>query len=111
MSMISEHEAGRSKPIIMTTSNTHQPQPALSPRTTRRNMLSTELTESLRKNLLWERQHKSTGNLAALKRRHTAQDMTKLKQLPDPVTLTQRTPNYNNDYFHAGLQEYHTKGW
>ena len=111
ISVIGQQEAGRSKPIIMTTSNTLQSQPALSPRTTRRNMLSTELTESLRKNLLWERQHKSTGNLAALKRRHTAQDMTKLKQLPEPVTLSQRTPTYNNDYFHAGLQEYHTKGW
>ncbi|KAK5123574.1 hypothetical protein LTR85_002612 [Meristemomyces frigidus] len=105
-------EGARSKPIIMTTSNTHQPQRALSPRTTRRNMLSTELTESLRKNLLWERQHKSTGNLAALKRRHTAQDMTKLKQHPEPVALShQAGANHNNDYFHAGLQEYHAKGW
>jgi len=102
----------RSKPIIMTTSNTHEPQLALSPRTTRRNMLSTELTESLRKNLLWERQHRSTGNLAALKRRHTAQDMTKLKQHPEPVALSQKNgKNFNNDYFHAGLQEYHAKGW
>lgn len=104
-------EPVRSKPIIMTTSNTHQPQIALSPRTTRRNMLSTELTESLRKNLLWERQHKSTGNLAALKRRHTAQDMTKLKQHPEPVALSHKPGNHNNDYFHAGLQEYHAKGW
>lgn len=101
------------KPIIMTTSNTHPPQqPALSPRTTRRNMLSTELTESLRKNLLWERQHRSTGNLAAMKRRHTAQDMTKLKQHPEPVAMSQQNPsNFSNDYFHAGLQEYHAKGW
>ncbi|KAK4549539.1 hypothetical protein LTR36_006536 [Oleoguttula mirabilis] len=105
-------EATRSKPIIMTTSNTHQSQIALSPRTTRRNMLSTELTESLRKNLLWERQHKSTGNLAALKRRHTALDMTKLKQHPEPVALSHKAgATHNNDYFHAGLQEYHAKGW
>lgn len=102
----------RSKPIIMTTSNTHQPQLALSPRTTRRNMLSTELTESLRKNLLWERQHRSTGNLAALKRRHTSNDVKNLKQHPDPITLShQGGKNYTNDYFHAGLQEYHMKGW
>lgn len=106
-------EMPRSKPIIMTTSNTHQQQLALSPRTTRRNMLSTELTESLRKNLLWERQHRSTGNLAALKRRHTAQDMTKLRQHPEPgpVLSHQDKSNFNNDYFHAGLQEYHAKGW
>ena len=103
----------RSKPIIMTTSNMHQQQVALSPKTTRRNMLATELTESLRKNLLWERRHKSTGNLAAMQRRHTAQDMTKLKQHPEPVALSHgdKTKTFSNDYFHAGLQEYHAKGW
>ncbi|KAK3678566.1 hypothetical protein LTR78_001864 [Recurvomyces mirabilis] len=103
----------RTQPIIMTTSNTHPQQLALSPRTTRRNMLSTELTESLRKNLLWERQHRSTGNLAALQRRHTAQDMTKLRQQPEAVAMSQgeHTKNFTNEYFHAGLQEYHAKGW
>lgn len=105
-------EVPRSKPIIMTTSNTHQ-QLALSPRTTRRNMLSTELTESLRKNLLWERQHKSTGNLAALKRRHTSNDVKNLKQHPEPPpNLGKGGPSgLTNDYFHAGLGEYHQKGW
>jgi len=107
-----DDQSSRSKPIIMTTSNTHQQQLALSPRTTRRNMLSTELTESLRKNLLWERQHRSTGNLAALKRRHTSNDVKNLKQHPEPVALSQQgVKNYTNDYFHAGLQEYHMKGW
>lgn len=102
----------RSKPIIMTTSNTHDHTPALSPRTTRRNMLSTELTESLRKNLLWERQHRSTGNLAALKRRHTSNDVKNLKQHPEPVALSQKDPKaFNNEYFHQGLGEYHAKGW
>ncbi|KXL45423.1 hypothetical protein M433DRAFT_77754 [Acidomyces richmondensis BFW] len=109
---MSGQDVTRSKPIIMTTSNTHPPQVALSPRTTRRNMLSTELTESLRKNLLWERQHRSTGNLAALKRRHTAQDMSKLRQYPEPISLSQQNGiKLNNDYFNAGLQEYHAKGW
>lgn len=106
-------EVPRSKPIIMTTSNTHQ-QLSLSPRTTRRNMLSTELTESLRKNLLWERQHKSTGNLAALKRRHTSNDVKNLKQLPEPgPVLSQKEQKgiFSNEYFHAGLGEYHQKGW
>ena len=107
-------EATRSRPIIMTTSNTHQGQLALSPRTTRRNMLSTELTESLRKNLLWERQHRSTGNLAALKRRHTSNDVKNLKQQPEPVPVLSHPDGnkaFTNDYFHAGLQEYHAKGW
>ncbi|KAI9748201.1 MAG: hypothetical protein M4579_007288, partial [Chaenotheca gracillima] len=70
----------RSKPIIMTTSNTHPP--ALSPRTTRRNMLATELTESLRRHLLWERQQKNSTATAVLKRRHTAQDVTNLQAYP-----------------------------
>lgn len=106
-------EPTKARPIIMTTSNGLPQQIALSPRTTRRNMLSTELTESLRKNLLWERQHRSTGNLAALQRRHTAQDMTKLRQHPEPVAMSHgdHTKAFTNDYFHAGLQEYHAKGW
>lgn len=106
--------ASRARPIIMTTSNTHPPQLALSPRTTRRNMLSTELTESLRKNLLWERQHRSTGNLAALKRRHTSTDVKNLRQHPEPAPVLSHqdgTKQFTNDYFHAGLQEYHAKGW
>lgn len=106
-------ESSRPQPIIMTTSNTHQP--ALSPKTTRRNMLSTELTESLRKNLLWERQHKSSNNLAAMKRRHTSHDVKNLKQYPEPQPVMSVTENdkknFSNEYFHQGLQEYHAKGW
>ncbi|QDS72297.1 hypothetical protein FKW77_007294 [Venturia effusa] len=111
-------QASRARPIIMTTSNVHPP--ALSPRTTRRNMLSTELTESLRKHLLWDRQvNRSTTN-AALKRRHTAQDMTKLRHFPgesrpapfiQPAKEPQNATNSWNNYFDSGLQEYHQKGW
>ncbi|KAI4762736.1 DUF1752-domain-containing protein [Aureobasidium sp. EXF-3400] len=106
-------ESSQPRPIIMTTSNTHQP--ALSPRTTRRNMLSTELTESLRKNLLWERQHKSSNNLAAMKRRHTSHDLKNLKQHPEPQMVMSVKENdkkkFSNEYFNQGLQEYHAKGW
>lgn len=111
-------ESSRARPIIMTTSNVHPP--ALSPRTTRRNMLSTELTESLRKHLLWDRQvNRSTTN-AALKRRHTAQDMTKLQHFPGenaPKTfmhaqVPQSVKNsWKHNYFDTGLQEYHQRGW
>ncbi|KAK3711427.1 hypothetical protein LTR37_009606 [Vermiconidia calcicola] len=107
-------EYTRARPIIMTTSNTHSGQLALSPRTTRRNMLSTELTESLRKNLLWERQHRSTGNLAAMKRRHTSMDVKNLRQHPEPGPVLPHQDNrqrFTNEYFNAGLQEYHVKGW
>ncbi|KAI9666035.1 MAG: hypothetical protein M1821_003970 [Bathelium mastoideum] len=107
------------KPIIMTTSNTHQP--ALSPRTTRRNMLSTELTESLRKNLLWERQQKNSTSSAALKRRHTSYDVKSLQQYPGETKIPKdKGPHMDgessdhqswNDYFDQGLQDFHRKGW
>ena len=120
----------RSKPIIMTTSNVHPP--ALSPRTTRRNMLQTELTQSLRQNLLWERQQKnSTTNAVnkrhqsavsipalALRRAMTTNDIKGLNAFPQqgtgkPSHFEDVTKNNNsyNDYFDQGLQEYHQKGW
>ena len=103
----------RSKPIIMTTSNTHPP--ALSPRTTRRNMLATELTESLRKHLLWERQQKSTTANAVLKRRHTAHDVANLHEYPgsrnDQSSKDASKNNSWNHYFDHGLGEYHQTGW
>lgn len=103
----------RSKPIIVTTSNTHPP--ALSPRTTRRNMLATELTQSLRKHLLWERQQKSTTANAVLKRRHTAHDVANLQeypgQKPSQVSKDDSKTNSWNHYFDHGLGEYHQTGW
>jgi hypothetical protein len=128
-------QATRSKPIIMTTSNVHPP--ALSPRTTRRNMLQTELTQSLRQNLLWERQQKnattnavnkrnqSAVNLPALRRAMTTNDIKGLKAFPqqgrqgmanndstfrEAVNAAKNNNSYN-DYFDQGLQEYHQKGW
>ncbi|KZT67984.1 hypothetical protein DAEQUDRAFT_766748 [Daedalea quercina L-15889] len=47
--------------------NLPAPAPPMTPRTTRRQMLSTELSESLRRNLLWERQV-SRNNMMAPKR-------------------------------------------
>jgi Protein of unknown function (DUF3295)/Fungal protein of unknown function (DUF1752) len=104
----------RSKPIICTTSNTHLP--AHSPRTTRRNMLTTELTESLRRHLLWERQQKSTTANAVFKRRHTAHnEMANLQEFPGPKVgqpLKEASKNNSwNHYFDYGPCEYHTKGW
>ncbi|MCJ1406261.1 hypothetical protein MMC19_000326 [Ptychographa xylographoides] len=98
------------RPIIITTSNTHPP--ALSPRTTRRNMLATELTESLRKHLLWERQQKNTTANAVLKRRHTAHDMANLQNFPEATGSGTTSKNNSwNHYFDHGLGEYHQKGW
>ena len=95
-------------------------------------MLSTELTESLRKNLLWERQQKnSTNNAVALKRRHTSNDVKNLQQYPGESkngrlpanrlpTVREQTRTVNgaagaatswNHFFDTGLGEYHQKGW
>jgi hypothetical protein len=122
---IPEASGLRSKPIIMTTSNSTAPLPAMSPRTTRRNMLSTEMTESLRKHLLWERQQKNTTANAFLKRRHTSNDVKNLTQFPTtgdnmkprpagrlPPIDDQKTINsWSNNHFDSGLLEYHEKGW
>lgn len=107
-------EIPRSKPIIYTTTNTHEA--PHSPRTTRRNMLATELTESLRHHLLWERQQKSTTANAS-KRRHTAHtDMNKLQEYPGPkpAQASREAASKNNSwnhYFDYGPWEYHVKGW
>ena len=57
-----------------------QPIPA-SPRTTRRKMMASELSESLRRNLLWERQHRTL-----IKRRHTSNDLARLKEFPEGLS-------------------------
>lgn len=101
------------QPIIMTTTNATPHQLALSPRTTRRNMMSTELTASLRRHLLWERQQKNQTAAAVLKRRHTAHDVANLKQYPEKVFLgtDNKDANQSGEYFGQGLGEYHSKGW
>ena len=107
---IKNSDVPRSKPIIVTTSNTHPP--LLSPRTTRRNMLNAELTESLRRHLLWERQQKSTTANAVYKRRHTAHDMANLKDYPAGQGPKDASRNNSwNTYYDHGPWEYHTKGW
>jgi hypothetical protein len=102
------------QPIIMTTTNTTGHQAALSPKTTRRNMLATELTASLRRHLLWERQQKNQTASAVLKRRHTAHDVANLKQYPEKVHIGNEDKGDHaswNQYFGQGLGEYHSKGW
>jgi hypothetical protein len=71
-------QVSRPKPIIMATSNVHSP--AMSPKTTRRNMLSSELTGSLRQNLLWERQQKNATTNAVAKRQQSAVNLPALRR-------------------------------
>jgi hypothetical protein len=76
-------------------------------------MLSTELTESLRRNLLLERQEKSHTANAFLKRSRNAQSMANLTNIgratggPAPVLDTTRDENWTVD----NTWEYHTTGW
>jgi hypothetical protein len=84
------HEVPRSTAqLIMTGPNHLQPQAVLSPCTTRRNMLATELTESFRLHLLRERQQKSLAANAVPKRRHTSHDVANLKQFPEKPCIKQ----------------------
>jgi hypothetical protein len=110
---IAEIPRSAAQPIIQTTTNTPAHQLALSPRTTRRNMLASELTVSLRQHLLWERKQKSQTANAVLKRRHTAHDVANLKQYPEKVYMDQNDGNKSswNDYYGQGLGEYHSRGW
>ncbi|KAI9151863.1 hypothetical protein HJFPF1_09074 [Paramyrothecium foliicola] len=113
------------KPIIEAPRSTAQPiaapsnhiqiQAALSPRTTRRNMLATELTESLRRHLLWERQQKSSTANAVLKRRHTSHDVANLKQFPEKACMKQsedvNASSWNQYFNKEAFNGYHSKGW
>lgn len=110
---IAEVPRTAAQPIIQTTTNITPHQLALSPRTTRRNMLASELTVSLRQHLLWERKQKSQTANAVLKRRHTAHDVANLKQYPDKAYMDQEGGNKSswNDYYGQGLGEYHSRGW
>lgn len=102
----------KSKPIVVTARNAQQM--AFSPKTTRRNMLATEMTESLRKNVLWERQQKKATTNAIIKRRHTAQNLTNLQKYPGEAVQASQDESKNTSfdhYFEAGLGEYHRAGW
>lgn len=96
---------------------------AHSPRTTRRNMLASELTESLRHHLLWERQQKG-GGIATMQnsnipptantnlpRRHTTQDVSRLTEYPKPHEGSTAGDDSDSDYLDDFGGEYHNKGW
>jgi hypothetical protein len=111
---IREIPRSAAQPILVTANHTQQ-QAALSPRTTRRNMLATELTASLRRHLLWERQQKSSTANAVLKRRHTSHDVANLRQYPErPYMTKSEDPNpssWNQILSGDAFNGYHSKGW
>ncbi|KND88186.1 Uncharacterized protein TOPH_07224, partial [Tolypocladium ophioglossoides CBS 100239] len=111
---ISEIPRSSAQPIAVGASHVTA-QAALSPRTTRRNMLATELTESLRRHLLWERQQKTSTANAVLKRRHTSHDVANLRQFPEKPCMKDGdkddATSWNQYFSKEALNGYHSKGW
>ncbi|KAH8646432.1 hypothetical protein BGZ61DRAFT_501316 [Ilyonectria robusta] len=110
------HEIPRSSPQSIHKKPDHaENQAALSPHTTRRNMLATELTESLRRHLLWERQQKSSTADAVLSRSHTSDNMTHLEQhLKKSCIKTSEDVSASSKdqcFFKNVGNGYHVKGW
>ncbi|KAI0407230.1 DUF1752-domain-containing protein [Xylaria palmicola] len=112
---ITEAPRSSAQPIMARPTSHYHQQTALSPRTTRRNMLATELTESLRRQLLWERQQKSSTVNAVLKRRHTSNDVANLKQYPERPYMNESKDEVNATSWNQFLREenggYHAQGW
>ncbi|KAK4134965.1 DUF1752-domain-containing protein [Trichocladium antarcticum] len=114
MRPINEIPRSAAQPINAVASGLHY-QAALSPRTTRRNMLATELTESLRRNLLRERSQKSSTANAVLRRRHTSHDVANLKQYPERPFMKKREDGSDStswdQYFKNPFAGYQAQAW
>ncbi|KAK4197360.1 hypothetical protein QBC40DRAFT_106311 [Triangularia verruculosa] len=115
MRPITEIPRSQAQPINAMAMGMHH-QAAFSPRTTRRNMLATELTESLRRNLLHERSQKTSTANAVLKRRHTSHDVANLKQYPErPYMKRDNGPNNQKAddkvFDKNAFTGYHAQGW
>ena len=118
-----------SKLIANVTTDHMNPIPAAfsSPRTTKRNMLTGELSESLRKNMLHERSQKNNFSVnGPIKRAYTAMDVSNLSRLPEePDNVASDVSTSNpagaltdgraglswNNYFENTTGEYHQAGW
>ncbi|KZV60928.1 hypothetical protein PENSPDRAFT_619649 [Peniophora sp. CONT] len=95
--------------------NLPAPAPPMTPRTTRRQMLSTELSESLRRNLLWERQVSKTNLLRGGLKPLT---QTRPEPQPEPETEEQRRERERKERSKAAIarhrswaDDYHYSGW
>ncbi|OAA34479.1 hypothetical protein ISF_10011 [Cordyceps fumosorosea ARSEF 2679] len=106
------------KPIIEAPRSSIQPtiaQAVLSPQTTRRNMLASEMPESLRRHILWERQQKTSTANAVLKRRHASHDVANLRQFPEQPCLNQsedaNARSWNQHFITIAFDGYHSRGW
>lgn len=111
--MLPKVHRATARPINVTATGMHS-QSVLSPRTTRRNMIATELTQSLRRHLLSEGSYKIQPD-AALEPRN----MAHLKQvLPKPFMKKDKDEEMNVDtnrsweqYFGDPFAAYHVCAW
>lgn len=89
------------------------PLPPQTPRTTRRNMLASEMSESLRRNLLWERQvakrsHGLPRNTSAGSR---LQPMTSLAGANEPIDDREARRRAVLARNRSWADDFHTSGW
>lgn len=102
-----------SKPIMRTRSDLISL--VSSPKTTRRNMLSTEIDEGLRKSILHERLQKKATVAAYTKRVQSARNLTTLSHQIQPEDLQSvdddEGPKERYDPYGHGIGAYHQAGW
>ncbi|EJD49558.1 hypothetical protein AURDEDRAFT_112432 [Auricularia subglabra TFB-10046 SS5] len=92
------------------------PLPPQTPRTTRRNMLASEMSESLRRNLLWERQvakrsHGLPRNTSAGSRVGGLQPMTSLAGANEPIDDREARRRAVLARNRSWADDFHTSGW
>ena len=110
---IREVPRSNAQPINAAPTYVHGPA-AQSPRSNRRTMLATELPDSLRRSMIWERSQKSM-TVNAVKRRHTSTDLANLKQHPEKACMKAEEANeaerWNKYFEQEQFDGYHSKGW
>ncbi|BFZ56513.1 hypothetical protein PYCC9005_003560 [Savitreella phatthalungensis] len=97
----------------------NSPRGSLSPRSTRRSMMAKELSESLRRHLLWERQQKSFPSQQSdmvLQRRHTVYDLARLRDMSVEKTQLRTAGSALQTDMKVSSQDehdfgYHQAGW
>lgn len=101
------------QPISFTSNGDNEPV-IFSPRTTRRNMIATEFTESLCRHLLQERKQKTLTANAVLKHRRTFEDVATLD--PEQSHMIQHNSDikacsWDQGFICEAFAGYHTRGW
>ena len=101
------------KPIMRTRSDVASL--VSSPKTTRRNMLSTEIDEGLRKSILHERIQKKATYNAYTKRVQSARNLTTLSHQISPEEIKSKSDDGDSgevdDPYAHGIGGYHQTGW